>query len=106
MICPWTIPLTFSGNNHVRRAGNMLIYFGWPQALGGAAVLAMVLVYLWRQKRNLSYLLFFSLFWFYMMALVSLVVFPFPAPSPSSSFRPDINLIPLNFGSCSLLFFC
>jgi len=71
----------------------------------GVAILAILLVILWRQKKSFSFLFFFSIFWIYLLYVVSVVVFPFLIIKISNGeiFRPSINLIPFYFGSCGEL---
>lgn len=66
----------------------------------GFALLVLVLIFLRRRGKSLSYLFFFSLFWLYLMLVVSLIVFTFPVGVPHDTFRPRLNLIPLHFGYC------
>jgi glycopeptide antibiotics resistance protein len=83
----------------------MMIEFTSFDFLIGIAILAILLVILWRQKKSFSYLFFFSIFWIYLLYVVSVVVFPFPIIEISAGeiFKPSINLIPLYFGLCSEL---
>ncbi|HEX7568328.1 MAG TPA: VanZ family protein [Anaerolineaceae bacterium] len=80
----------------------MLIYFDKYDFLIGIGILVVLLPILWWRKRNLSYLLFFSLFWVYLLAVVAVVCFPIAinADSGGATFTPSINLIPFYFGSC------
>jgi glycopeptide antibiotics resistance protein len=68
--------------------------------LYGIAALLAVLIFLRRKGKSLSYLVFFSLFWLYLMQVASVAVFPFPIGIPVENFKPTINLIPLDFGYC------
>jgi len=82
--------------------------------LFGCLILALVLPFLWKQKHDLSYLFFFSVFWMYLLALVGATIFPIPFDTDDAGFRfnrvweqivhmqryHEINLIPLYFGSC------
>jgi len=77
-----------------------MIYFTSTHLLIGLVALAISLVILWIKKKSSSYLLFFAIFWIYMMGVVSVVVFPFPIGIPNSNFKPDINLVPFDFGYC------
>ena len=80
----------------------MLIYFGLYDLLIGIGFLVVLLPILWWRKHNLSYLLFFSLFWMYLLAVVQVVFFPFVINTDygGAAFSPSINLIPFYFGSC------
>jgi glycopeptide antibiotics resistance protein len=82
-----------------------MIEFTSGNFLIGIAILAILLVILWFKNKCSSYLFFFSIFWFYLLYVVSVVVFPFPVIGiPAGEiFRPSINLIPLYFGSCGEL---
>ena len=86
----------------------MMNYFGTNHLLIGIAILCITLPVLWWKKRNFSYLLFFSIFWFYLLAVVQAVVFPIAINTNYSvgGFTPSINLIPFYFGDCSILFLC
>lgn len=68
--------------------------------LYGIVALIVLLIFLRRKGKSLSYLFFFSLFWLYLMQVVSVVVFPFPIDIPDEHFKPSINLIPFDFGYC------
>jgi len=46
----------------------------------GILILVLLLPILWRQKRSPSYLFFFSMFWIYLLTLVSVTIFPIPLP--------------------------
>lgn len=46
----------------------------------GILILVLLLSILRRQKRSPSYLFFFSVFWMYLLALVSVTIFPIPLP--------------------------
>jgi len=76
--------------------------------LSGVVVLAITLIVLWRQQKGFAYFFFFSVFWIYMMSVISVVAFPFPIGIPNPNFKPNINLIPLNFGvgDCGFLILC
>jgi glycopeptide antibiotics resistance protein len=82
-----------------------MIYFDIYDFLIGVGILCVVLPIVWWRKRNLSYLLFFSLFWVYMLAVVQAVIFPFVinTAARAASFTPSINLIPFYFGNCFIL---
>ena len=77
-----------------------MIYFTSTHLLIGLVALVIALAILWIKKKSSSYLLFFAIFWIYMIGVVSVVVFPFPIGIPNSNFKPDINLVPFDFGYC------
>src|SRR5512138_2085776 len=83
----------------------MMIYFDESDFLVGIFILFALLPGLWWWKRNLSYLLFFSLFWLYLLVVVSVVVFPVAISTDYSvtAFKPSINLVPFYFGNCFIL---
>ena len=83
----------------------MLVEFTLNDWCIGIGILVILLPFLWWRKHNLSYLLFFSVFWLYLLAVVQVVVFPFAinADYSGSVFKPSINLIPFYFGSCSVM---
>jgi glycopeptide antibiotics resistance protein len=68
----------------------------------GLGMLVVVLPFVWRWKHNWLYLLFFSIFWVYLLAVVQAVFFPFAinTSQANAAFIPSINLIPFYFGSC------
>jgi len=68
--------------------------------LYGIAALIPVLILLRRKGKSLSYLFFFSLFWLYLMQVVSVAVFPFPIGIPYDNFKLSINIVPFGFGYC------
>jgi glycopeptide antibiotics resistance protein len=78
----------------------MMVYFTVVHLLIGLVALFVVLIVLWKQKKSFSYLFFFSVFWIYMLGVVSVVVFPFPIGVANPNFKPSVNLMPFNFGSC------
>ena len=78
----------------------MMIYFTSTDLLIELVALVIALAILWIKKKSSSYLLFFAIFWIYMIGVVSVVVFPFPIGIPNSNFKPDINLVPFDFGYC------
>jgi len=85
----------------------MMIYFDETDLFIGIAILFATLPFLWWKKRNLSYLLFFSIFWLYLLSVVSVVVFPVVINTDyAGTFRPSINLIPFYFGDCQLPELC
>jgi glycopeptide antibiotics resistance protein len=79
-----------------------LLNFSRTDLLVGLAILALLLPLLWRRKHRFAYLLAFSLFWFYLLFVVSEIIFPL---TPDTGL-PGFNLIPFNLG-CSLSdYFC
>jgi glycopeptide antibiotics resistance protein len=86
----------------------MMIDFDGRAVLIGMGVLCIILPVLRWQKRSLSYLLFFSIFWTYLLAVVQVVIFPiFTNTNPSNArFIPSINLLPFYFGDCSMFNLC
>lgn len=79
-----------------------MINFDWIHIYVGLFLLGVALVFLWRKNKSISYLFFFAVFWIYMMAVVSVIIFPFYVPENFSEFSGelDINLVPFDFGSC------
>jgi glycopeptide antibiotics resistance protein len=80
----------------------MLIRFDAYDYLLGVGVLVVLLPIVWRRKQNLSSLLFFSVFWIYLLAVVQAVIFPIAINTnqAGTTFSASINLIPFYFGSC------
>lgn len=78
-------------------------FFPYP-ALTGMTILVILLPIVWRKKRNLFYLVCFSVFWIYLLGVVSATLIPFPPPMAGEFRRPvseilsRVNLIPFNFG--------
>src|SRR5215207_10205262 len=85
-----------------------MIDFTYSHFLFGMAILAVALVLLGRQKRGLWYLFFFSIFGMYLLFVVSVIVFPIAPLSENyaGTFKPSINLIPFDFGTCDMLALC
>lgn len=79
-----------------------MIDFGSNHLLLGIGLLGVLLPVLWRRRRSLSFLLFFSLFWFYLLAVASVILFPIVINTDYSGeiFQPSINLAPFYFGGC------
>lgn len=75
----------------------MLVEFN---PLYGLTALIVILIVLRRKGKSIPWLFFFSLFWLYLMQVVSVAVFPFPIDIPNENFKLNINLIPFNFGYC------
>ncbi|OQY90090.1 MAG: hypothetical protein B6D38_04765 [Anaerolineae bacterium UTCFX1] len=64
------------------------------------AVLALVVVGVWLKSKD-SFLAFFAfVFGVYLIGVISVVVFPIPIGYDVSDFKPNLNLIPFNFGVC------
>jgi glycopeptide antibiotics resistance protein len=74
-----------------------LLFFSRTDLLIGLVLLAVLLSLLWWRKHSFAYLLAFSLFWFYLLFVVSEIIFPLTPDTGS----PGFNLIPFNLG-CSL----
>ena len=79
-----------------------LEFFPYP-LLAGLGMLVILLVLL-RRKRSHSYLFCFSLFWLYLMFVVSQTIFPIPIleglgmRSPAANILSSVNLVPFNYG--------
>jgi len=85
----------------------VLIWFDEYDLLIGFAILLVLLPILYWRKRSLSYLLFFSIFWIYLLAVVQVVFFPIAInPDQNGAFSLSINLIPFYFRDCSMLGLC
>lgn len=84
----------------------MLVYFGWVGVCIGFLALVVSLIVLRKKNKSFSYLFFFSVFWVYMMGVISVVVFPFPIAIPNPDFRLSLQLIPFDFGFCHLGTLC
>ncbi len=84
----------------------MMVYFGLTQIYVSLAILVIVLIVLRSKSKSFSYLLFFSIFWIYLMSVVSVVAFPFPVGISNPDFKPSINLIPFYFGRCEMINLC
>jgi glycopeptide antibiotics resistance protein len=78
----------------------MMVNFNDTHLFIGLIALVIALVVLRMQKKSFSYLFFFSVFWIYMLGVISVVVFPFPIDLSNPNFKLSVNLIPFNFGSC------
>ena len=78
----------------------MMVYFTTVHLFIGLVALFIVLIVLWKQKKSFSYMFFLSIFWVYIIGVVSVIVFPFPIGIPNANFKPDINLVPFDFGCC------
>ena len=86
----------------------MMIDFTYTHLLIGVVALLIILMVLWKQKRRLSYLFCFSIFWMYMITVVSVIVFPFPifGDYQYPNFKPNINLVPFAFSGCEMINVC
>ncbi len=78
----------------------MMIDFTHTHMIAGVIILVIVLIILWKKNKNFSYLFFFSMFWIYMLGVVSVVAFPFLIGYSNPDFKPSVNLVPFNFGNC------
>jgi glycopeptide antibiotics resistance protein len=80
-----------------------LEFFPFP-LLAGLGILVILLILLW-QKHSRAYLFCFSIFWLYMLLVISVIIFPMSLPdttemrSPVSSILSHVNLVPFNFGN-------
>ena len=85
-----------------------MIRFSYLHLLIGLAVLAVLLIRFAHQGRGFWYLFSFSVFWVYLLFLVSVIVFPIvPLPDEiRGTFKPRLNLVPFYFGTCYLLRLC
>lgn len=83
----------------------MMIDFDGRDLLIGIGILCILLPIIGWKKRSLSYLIFFSLFWVYLLAVVSVIIFPIVVNPESTDivFAPSINFIPFYLGNCFLL---
>jgi glycopeptide antibiotics resistance protein len=86
----------------------VLIRFDESDFLVGIGILCGLLLVLWWRKRSLSYILFFSIFWVYLLVVVKTVIFPIAVNTDYSSpgIMPKINLIPFYIRYCSVLRLC
>jgi len=83
-----------------------MIDFNYFHLFPGIVILAMILIILKKQKRNLWYLFFFSGFWIYLLFAFSVIVFPIAPLSKNDGFRLSLNLIPFYFGTCEMPELC
>jgi glycopeptide antibiotics resistance protein len=86
----------------------VLVYFGARHLLVGICLLSILLLVLWRKKHSLSYLLFFTAFWMYLLAVVQAVIFPIAIGTSHGGkiYLPNLNLIPFYFGDCFMINLC
>ena len=82
----------------------MMIEFGWRQIFISFYVLLFALIHLWTRNKNLSYIVLCAVFGLYIIGAISVVVFPFSIGSSNPDFKPAVNMIPFNFGSCFDIF--
>jgi glycopeptide antibiotics resistance protein len=83
----------------------MMIYFETPAWIVSGFVLLILLVFLWRKKRNLSYLMCCLVFGVYVVTIIEATLFPIPVGqkppaglSLTELFWDRINLIPFFYG--------
>jgi glycopeptide antibiotics resistance protein len=79
-----------------------MIDFGSEHLFIGIGLLGVFLPVLWWRRRSLSFLFFFSVFWFYLLAVASVILFPIVVNTdyPGAIFKPSINLVPFYFKGC------
>ena len=88
----------FFGSNSRLHAD--LIFAGPAYLLVGVVSLLLILVWLRRADYSRSYLVLFSMFWLYLLLVLSVIIFPI-APLPENyAFRLRTNFVPLDFGAC------
>jgi glycopeptide antibiotics resistance protein len=87
---------------------HLSINFDGQDYLIGIGILVVLVPILWWRKYNLSYLLFFSIFWVYLLVVVQAVFFPIVINTDyrGGIFTPSINLIPFYFGPCQMPELC
>lgn len=80
----------------------MMIDFSSEHLIIGIGLLGVLLPVLWWRRRSFSFLFFFSLFWFYLLAVASVILFPIVINTDYSGeiFKPSINLVPFYFQGC------
>lgn len=85
-----------------------MIDFSYTHLLVGIIVLLIALIILWKQEKDLSYLFCFSVFWIYLIKVAGVIIFPFPIFEDYSylNLKPNINLVPFDFGSCEMMNIC
>lgn len=85
-----------------------MIEFTYVHLFVGVAILVFILIFLWKQKRDLWYVFFFAAFGIYLLFVLSGVIFPL-APLPAEyaeTFSPRLNWIPFYFGRCDMPELC
>ncbi len=85
-----------------------LITFDKLDLLIGLSILVCLLFVLRGRRQSLPYLLFFSIFWLYLLVIVSTVIFPIVInlEGGQASLFPSMNLLPFYFGDCFIPFNC
>jgi glycopeptide antibiotics resistance protein len=85
-----------------------MIEFTYFHLFVGVAILTFILIFLWKQKRDLWHLFFFAAFGLYLLLVLSGVIFPLAPLSPeyAENFKPNLNLIPFYFGRCDIPELC
>lgn len=81
----------------------MSIDFNLPSWSVGTIVLVCLLLFLRKRNHSLSYLLFFSIFWVYVLSVIKWTLFPiyidsFRREVLGRQFMGSVNLIPFYFG--------
>lgn len=78
----------------------MIFNFDESTLLGSLSLLIIILIFLRYQKKTLSYLFCFALFWIYLSMVVEKTLLPIPLYQPpfEISFWDRVNLNPLYFG--------
>jgi glycopeptide antibiotics resistance protein len=81
----------------------MLIRFSGIDYLIGLALLCLLLFIIWRRNHDRSQLLFLSIFWIYLLVVMSVVIFPIEIDTGhlDPAFSPRVNLMPFDFSSCA-----
>src|SRR5450759_5096118 len=88
-----------------------LEFFPYP-AVFGALLLLVLLFHSWRKEHSWPYLFFLSLFWVYILVVLTMIFFPIRIPQEwPGNITPQnilgtfshVNFIPFNFGD---LFTC
>jgi len=85
-----------------------MINFSLYHLFIGIGILIIFFPIMWRRKRTISALLIFSLFWFYLITVAAVVIFPI-VPDPDFNlvhYLQNINIIPFYFGNCEIIIFC
>ncbi len=77
----------------------------------GVSLILGLIYILWRRKYRKSYLIFFTVFSFYLLFVIRVTLFPIPLYSEPIQFENfysphNLNLIPFNFGECHILRYC
>lgn len=78
----------------------MLIFMELNAFVVALVVLVLATLAVWLRSKN-GYLTFFSfIFGIYLLRVVDVVVFPLSIGYDIPDFKPNINLVPFDFGSC------